>query len=53
MALDTIVAKTVNHSLPGNYVTVTFLAGSPVPPRWWLRNGFIGEYAGAAEKPSG
>jgi hypothetical protein len=22
-------------------------------PRWWLRNGFIGEYAGAAKKPSG
>ena len=22
-------------------------------PRWWLRNAFIGEYAGAAEKPSG
>jgi len=21
-------------------------------PRWWLRNGFIGEYAGAAQKPS-
>lgn len=20
-------------------------------PRWWLRNGFIGEYAGAAQKP--
>ena len=22
-------------------------------PRWWLRNGFIGEYVGAAKKPSG
>jgi alpha-beta hydrolase superfamily lysophospholipase/2-polyprenyl-3-methyl-5-hydroxy-6-metoxy-1,4-benzoquinol methylase len=22
-------------------------------PRWWLRNGFIGEYVGAAQKPSG
>jgi 2-polyprenyl-3-methyl-5-hydroxy-6-metoxy-1,4-benzoquinol methylase len=22
-------------------------------PRWWLRNGFIGEYVGVAEKPSG
>lgn len=21
-------------------------------PRWWLRNGFIGEYVGAAQKPS-
>jgi hypothetical protein len=28
----TPIAKTENHSLPGNYVTVTFLAGSPVPP---------------------
>ncbi|OBB98710.1 alpha/beta fold hydrolase [Mycobacterium sp. 852002-40037_SCH5390672] len=22
-------------------------------PRWWLRNGFVGEYAGAAQKPRG
>ena len=22
-------------------------------PRWWVRNGFIGEYVGAAKKPSG
>jgi len=28
----TIVTKAENHSLPGNYVTVTFLEGSPVPP---------------------
>jgi hypothetical protein len=22
-------------------------------PRWWLQNGFVGEYAEVAEKPSG
>ncbi|MFZ1174727.1 MAG: lipase, partial [Mycobacterium sp.] len=22
-------------------------------PRWWLRNGFVGEYVGAVKKPGG